>query len=66
MPTQRRLLYWRCTHCGSINQLETVPARYEPASYFCERCGEENWIQLRDLFDKSGTRWLLQRRREQE
>jgi len=61
MLKQRTTVYWHCARCGMKNQLREVLAEYEPATLYCDHCGEETWVDLRDLLDAQGKRWVTGR-----
>jgi len=64
MPGKRVDLYFRCTKCGGLSRITVVPSRYDPGGYYCEDCGELVWVNVSDLRDSKGRRYVSDRPEE--
>ena len=62
MLKQRTAVFWECAKCRGQHRFDAVLSEYEPAVYYCDHCGYENWLELPDLVDAQGKRWLTGRR----
>ncbi len=61
MPRKPIDVYFRCTRCGYLSRIVVVPSRYDPGGFYCEECGELVWVNLGDLRDAAGNRYVSAR-----
>jgi len=62
----RRTLHYRCQQCGHSNPVGLVPAEYDPRTFVCEHCGNEQWVELPDLLTADGKRFISHRPIEED
>jgi len=54
--------FFRCAACGALSPLVSDLHDFDPAEFLCEHCGAATWVQLDEVLDREGARYVSHRR----